>query len=911
MTQNQTELWAQLREHLHRGGAWWYLWFSDDKSSRWYGVGKSPTLPREKRDVYFGVHPTRIPRGTAKRATIGDVVAINCLFADLDAKPGGKENARAHVEQLQPAPSVIVDSGGGYHAYWLLRDPFIIASDADRERAKRAQAAWVKFVGGDPGAKDLARVLRVPGGVNYKPEYAPNFPTVEIIAADFDRVYALAALECAAHRAEEKQMPKTKTAPAPKKSASAGANRYANAALTGELDKLSRATEGARNTQLNASAFALGQFIGAGALPRDEVETQLANVAQLVGLNERETRATIRSGVESGMREPRAIPRSGNGHEPRCDPNAEAEQAESAPSIAEQAGQYLVRDGRICRRKKTQDGTVLVPLCNFAARITEQVAHDEGADDVRRFLTLEGTHADGGSLPAARIDAGQFAAMRWVTASWGARAIVEAGSASQDHLRAAIQYLSPNIVSRYVFEHTGWREIGDKRVYLSQGGAIGGASVAVELRKEIERYALPTQPQNVIDAMRESLRFLEIAPKRVTVPLWAAMYLAPLAEIIPLRFMLWVYGATGVYKSALTAVALSHYGDFTQDDLLQWSGTANSLEKYPFLLKDAPLVLDDFAPQNDQLSAQKLEQIAARLVRAVGNHGGRSRLNSDLTLRTIYRPRGLVIATGEQLPNGQSLVGRLVTVEVNKGEVNLSRMSEAQDNREVYPDATAAYIFWLGEQWTQLQETLPPQWRELRAKARQEGQHARLPESIASLYVGFDLGLSFAVACGALTESDAKRLRDEGWTALCGVAERQHGLTEEQRPTRRFLTVIAELLAQGKARLQHTDTPESGGDGEMLGWYDADYLYLLPSAAYHCVAKYERDEGRIFGTKQNALRKMLAEEGLAVVSDDTHLAALARIGGKQRRVLKIIKRDAEKIAGGIPLEKVVTVVTDT
>lgn len=141
--------------------------------------------------------------------------------------------------------------------------------------------------------------------------------------------------------------------------------------------------------QLNASAFALGQLIGAGGLDRGEVETQLANVAQLIGLGERETRATIRSGLDAGMKEPRVIPSNGNGHEPRAAERTSAEQEEIAPSIAEQAGQYVVRDARICRRKKTQDGAVIVPLCNFTARITEEVAHDDGADDVLRFLTIE------------------------------------------------------------------------------------------------------------------------------------------------------------------------------------------------------------------------------------------------------------------------------------------------------------------------------------------------------------------------------------------------------------------------------------------------------------------------------------------------------------------------------------------
>lgn len=898
-TDISTESWVRLRAHLHRGGAWTYAWTLEDKTSHWVPSDKPLPIPDGKVNAYFGVHPTDKPRGRNQRARLQDVCAVNCLFADLDAKmfDGDKARALAQVEQfIEYAPSVIVDSGGGYHCYWLLADPFLLRDAADRQRVAKTQARWVALIGGDPGAKDLARVLRIPGTVNYKAEHAPNFPVVVIVKADFDRVYSLDTLEPIAQTAPAGQGLTAETLRT--SSGGNGHNRYVEAALAGELDKLARATEGARNTQLNASAFALGQFVGADALDRGEVETQLGNVAQMIGLSERETRATIRSGLDAGMKEPRAIP--DNGHESRGDAIADAE--ESVPSIAEQAGQYLVRDGRICRRKKTQDGAVIVPLCNFKARITEEVTRDDGAD-VTRLLTIEGSHMEGGAFLPAKVDAMQFGSMRWVPPSWGAHAIVEAGTAAQDHLRAAIQYLSPQIKTRHVFAHTGWRETNGKRVFLSQAGAVGDAGVIVELEKEIERYTLPTYPQAPQAAMQTSLQFLEIAPKRVTVPLWAGMFVAPLAEIIPLRFMLWLYGGTGVFKSALVAVALSHYGDYSQDDLVQWDNTSNSLGKYLFHAKDVPFVIDDFAPQTDPVGARRLEQVANSIVRHVGNRSGRGRLKGDLTQRTIYRPRGLVISTGEQLPNGQSLVGRLVTVDFRKGDVDVARLTRAQDDQAVYPDAMAAYILWLANQWDALVETLPAQWRQLRATARKENQHARLPESVASLYVGFDLGLSFAVEIGALDAAQAQTMRDEGWTALCGIAECQHTFTEEQRPTRRYLIVIKELWEQGKARLNHTDTPESNGDGEMLGWYDANYLYLLPSASYHCVAKYERDEGRVFGVKENALRKMLAEEGISVASDDTHLAARLLVNGQNKRVLKLSVPEVEKILG-VPLQKV-------
>jgi hypothetical protein len=86
-----------------------------------------------------------------------------------------------------------------------------------------------------------------------------------------------------------------------------GHHPYVAAALRSELDKLAQAIESNRNNTLNESAFNLGQFIEAGLLPRGEVEMLLQEAAREIGLGETETRQTIKSGIEAGMRNPRRV----------------------------------------------------------------------------------------------------------------------------------------------------------------------------------------------------------------------------------------------------------------------------------------------------------------------------------------------------------------------------------------------------------------------------------------------------------------------------------------------------------------------------------------------------------------------------------------------------------------------------
>jgi hypothetical protein len=116
------------------------------------------------------------------------------LYAEFDAKDfgGSLDETLAHVHNLPLAPSELVASGGGYHGYWLLVEPFMLDTDDARERAVDVQARWVSFVGGDKAAKDIARVLRVPGTLNHK--YQPPRP-VTFVEQDYNRRYTLDELQ--------------------------------------------------------------------------------------------------------------------------------------------------------------------------------------------------------------------------------------------------------------------------------------------------------------------------------------------------------------------------------------------------------------------------------------------------------------------------------------------------------------------------------------------------------------------------------------------------------------------------------------------------------------------------------------------------------------------------------------------
>ena len=110
--------------------------------------------------AYFavGLRKPGLPRW--KRGGAAEVTALPAFYTDID------DPTNATLMKLRGArlpPSVIVHSGGGYHAYWLLDEP-----TRDLHMARQVLQGLARAFGGD--GLSPAQSLRLPGTVNHKPE---------------------------------------------------------------------------------------------------------------------------------------------------------------------------------------------------------------------------------------------------------------------------------------------------------------------------------------------------------------------------------------------------------------------------------------------------------------------------------------------------------------------------------------------------------------------------------------------------------------------------------------------------------------------------------------------------------------------------------------------------------------------
>jgi predicted methyltransferase len=434
-----------------------------------------------------------------------------------------------------------------------------------------------------------------------------------------------------------------------------------------------------------------------------------------------------------------------------------------------------------------------------------------------------------------------------------------AGHNVQSHLRVAVQETGFGAQRRTVYTQSGWREVGGRLVYLHAGGAIGAggpvAGVEVELPRSLQplRLPVPSTPEDEKAALVASLRLLDLATDPVTASLLGGVWRAPLGQS---QLAVWVTGRTGAGKTELTALAQQHFGPgFDAQHLpAAWSGTANSIDEIAYLAKDTVLTVDDFVPKGPTATVAKLHATAEQVVRAQGNSAGRSRLNSDSELRASRPPQGTLIASGEDIPEGQSLRARLLVVNLAPGELDFTRLTSAQHDAAtgVFATAMSGYLSWLARHPARL-AAVPADTVEMRAQLIGTGSHNKTPSLLAEVALGWRTVLDYATDSRALTAEQADATWPHVYAALqiCGAQQSEHS---DADPTSRFVDLVVAALSSGRAHLaavnggtpMHAQRwgwrddgtgvhPPWREQGQRIGWVEDDDIYLIPDATMKVV----------------------------------------------------------------------------
>ncbi len=120
--------------------------------------------------IYFGINPRVRVGGTTKN----DVKICRSLCVDLDGHAPSELVARID-DAILARPHICISSGGGSQGFWRLCKPITAGMWLKK------QAGIISTVeGADRTIKDLPRIMRLPGFVNWKAKYSPHNPIATI-----------------------------------------------------------------------------------------------------------------------------------------------------------------------------------------------------------------------------------------------------------------------------------------------------------------------------------------------------------------------------------------------------------------------------------------------------------------------------------------------------------------------------------------------------------------------------------------------------------------------------------------------------------------------------------------------------------------------------------------------------------
>lgn len=157
-------------------------WVHDHSGGRW--------------NLYFTVNETAGP--VRKKPEKADMAAATGLHVDVDPRTGEdleaeRERALRLLRAYSPAPTAIVDSGGGYQAFWKAEEP--VTLDGDPAPIERRNLRIEADLQAD-ACHNIDRLMRLPGTVNWPSEKKRKKGRVarlaSVVDAEWTRTYRLA-----------------------------------------------------------------------------------------------------------------------------------------------------------------------------------------------------------------------------------------------------------------------------------------------------------------------------------------------------------------------------------------------------------------------------------------------------------------------------------------------------------------------------------------------------------------------------------------------------------------------------------------------------------------------------------------------------------------------------------------------
>jgi hypothetical protein len=908
------------------------LWGRMSNKNELAGILKQAEgLNREGFGVYFAPCLRKGKQGKADAAALVPGLWVD---VDCDGDPHQRDQSLTRLRDFDPTPSFILDSGGGWHGYWLLDEPFQLQGDSDRQKIAAILRGLFSALGGDPEyVKTVAGIMRLPDSVNTKPERGGV--VVGVVESHPERRYPLDTFAWLESRPQQTSFDKLKVV-------TLNGNGHHPLPPRTESYLASGAANGNRNTELFAAACQLRDAgYSQSDAERDLIPRHLAS-----GSSEREALATIRSAYSRPARDPIPEPRQtarqqveqlvsrfgqpetdrerptieqisnavtacahlnpvewaaerqrlkvlcGDGLKiadlDRLYREAKRELDRAAFAAAPATERYLIADGYMVFEKQTERGTSRQTVAGWTGRVLERTSRMDDDGQVEHLTVLELTCGEETLMlhVPSELFGDPNALQRFIAGHAGENFTVRAGMIR--HLAPAILALSGTYPRRKTYRFMGWTEINGKWVYVSPEMSVHAEGQIieppeVELESRLRDYRLcSTDWQNSLEAFKAAVVTL---PKHLAPSLIAFAMLPVVQRFFPAaatRPAVHLVGTSGSGKSEIASLLTSFYGQFTRDTPPgQWGDTINTVEALGYALADTLYWVDDYK------TIYADERTFTRFLQSYSRGMGRGRLTREAKLRQERPCRGLLLSTGETTIEGEaSILSRMLVLEIppwEKRDPGGDALAKLEAVRDQLPGFTTQFIQWIAAQANEgtLAKELASRFESnvkgyrdsLTSKLGRQANTGRMVQNWAVLVTTYQMLRLFMV------DLDCDDALPSWQDSIVETVK----AVQQERAGQVFIDTLGQLLASGELMLaRDMREPEEPRPGTtIVGYLDERYVYLLPDVAHRSVLRVQ-----LLKFNTPAIGAQLKEDGW-LIPGTNNLTVQRRIRGIPTRLWQL------------------------
>jgi hypothetical protein len=892
---------------------------------------QAEALNREGFGLYFAPCLRKGKQGKAEAAAL-----VPALWVDIDCDGDAHQRNEGlqKLRDFEPMPSFILDSGGGWHGYWLLDEPFQLQSDADRQKIAGIMRGLFAALGGDTEyVKTVAGIMRLPDSVNTKPERGGVVVTV--VESHPEWHYPLATFAWLESQPQQTSLDGLKVV-------TLNGNGQHPLPPRTESYLASGAANGNRNTELFAAAC---QLRDAG-FNQSDAERELIPRHLASGSSEREALATIQSAYSRPPRDPIVEPRQnarqrveqlvsrfrqpetererptieqisaavttcahlnavewaaerqrlkvlcGDGLKiadlDRLYREAKRELDRAASAAAPATERYLIAEGDTVFEKQTERGTSRQIVAGWMGRVIERTSRMDDDGQVEHLTVLELTCGE--EMLTLHVPSELFgdpnALQRFIAGHAGENFTVRAGMVR--HLAPAILALSGTYPRRKTYRFMGWTEINGKWVYVSPEISVhAGGQLSeppeVELETRLRDYRLcGAEWQESREAFTAAVDTL---PKHLAPSLIAFAMLPIVQRFFPAaatRPAVHLVGTSGSGKSEIASLLTSFYGQFNRDTPPgQWGDTINTVEALGYALADTLYWVDDYK------TIYADERTFTRFLQSYSRGMGRGRLTREAKLRHERPCRGLLLSTGETTLEGEaSILSRMLVLEVppwEKRDPGGAALTKLEAVRDQLPGFTAKFIRWIAaradegtlmkELASRFESNVKGYRDSLVSKLGRQANTGRMVQNWAVLVTTYQMLRQF------MAELDCDEMLPSWQDSIVETVK----AVQQERAGQVFIDTLGQLLASGELMLaRDMQQPEEPRPGTTIaGYLDERYVYLLPDVAHRAVLRVQALK---FNTP--AIGAQLKEDGW-LIPGTNNLTVQRRIRGMPTRLWQL------------------------